>query len=456
MQPPGTLDDVLAALIDENDLGTPDVGADAGVPPLVPEDTPARDTLEAIVREMGQDREDDPMEAIVREMEQDREDDPMEDVPQEEEDVPQEEDVPNGLEEPPVQDGHPSPLNAFLRQLNPEDDEMDALDALVREMNADPDALGDNLPLVPNGPEDGEEEARLQEIRRNADADENREDRLEEDDEEDEEEEDEEDEEDAIWPSTPERGCTTLEEYLARHPHLRPWARFIHPRRAQSLGFANPFVILPAMWFEMDLSETELRREANMHNNKEQLHRLGLDDRGAAANFDFLNGVPWDVDVIAQQYVYQEQRAAAAAAKKREAELRRIQRQENARLVREERARQKTERKASKEAQKRLDRIQRETERENRKRQRREETEARNRRKQTDGFWPPTQTRWTRNANSGWRSCVTRAPASTTNFPGNVRRRRMECSCTPPTGTHRVRLERRCCSRRCRYRFATR
>lgn len=164
------------------------------------------------------------------------------------------------------------------------------------------------------------------------DDDEEEPDRLVDDDDEDEDEEEEEEEEDK-WDgrtaldadrdarmNTPfmveGRGYMTLAQYLEEHPELVPWADFIAPHRLSMLkNVANPFLVLPPMFFAGAVSEAQ--RLLNMHNNAKEMSRLNL---GEATFKDarFLNGIQWDVNMIANA------KQAKAERDRKEAERRAI------------------------------------------------------------------------------------------------------------------------------------
>ena len=109
------------------------------------------------------------------------------------------------------------------------------------------------------------------------------------------------------------RGYMTLGQYLEENPELLPWADFIAPHRLSMLKkVPNPFLVLPPMFFEGAVTESE--RLNNIHNNAKEMFRLNL----GAATFDahFHNGIPWDVDMITNAKKAKEERDRKEAEKR--------------------------------------------------------------------------------------------------------------------------------------------
>ena len=210
--------------------------------------------------------------------------------------------------------GNPLMMNPMLTPMNVE---VEGLDRLVDDNDEEPDRLVDD--------DDEEEE--------------------EEEEEEKEEEEEEEEEEEDKWGgrtaldadrdarmNTPfmveGRGYMTLAQYLEENPELLPWADFIAPHRLSMLKkVPNPFLVLPPMFFAGAVTESE--RLNNIHNNAKELFRLDL----GAATFDahFLNGIQWDVNMIANAREAKKERerkeAEKRAIKERKAAEREVERQ---------------------------------------------------------------------------------------------------------------------------------
>ena len=109
------------------------------------------------------------------------------------------------------------------------------------------------------------------------------------------------------------RGYMTLAQYLEENPELLPWADFIAPPSLSMLkNVPNPFLVLPPMFFEGAVTESE--RLNNIHNNAKEMFRLNL---GAATfNAHFLNGIPWDVNMIANAREAKKERDRKEAEKR--------------------------------------------------------------------------------------------------------------------------------------------
>jgi hypothetical protein len=109
------------------------------------------------------------------------------------------------------------------------------------------------------------------------------------------------------------RGYMTLAQYLEENPELLPWVDFIAPHRLSMLKkVPNPFLVLPPMFFEGAVTESE--RLNNIHNNAKEMFRLNL---GAATfNAHFLNGIPWDVNMIANAREAKKERDRKEAEKR--------------------------------------------------------------------------------------------------------------------------------------------
>ena len=82
-----------------------------------------------------------------------------------------------------------------------------------------------------------------------------------------------------------------MDAYLSHHPELVPYAPFMHPDRALSLGFENPFLIFPRGFFD-DHNPYDQECQRNIHNNQVKLNSLGLVQGNVEA---FLHGIVWDV-----------------------------------------------------------------------------------------------------------------------------------------------------------------
>lgn len=109
------------------------------------------------------------------------------------------------------------------------------------------------------------------------------------------------------------RGHVTLAQYLEENPDLVPWADFIAPHRLSMLSnIANPFLVLLPMFFDGAVAEAQ--RLLNMHNNAQELSKLGL----SAASFDarFLNGIQWDVNMITNAKMARAERDRKEAEKR--------------------------------------------------------------------------------------------------------------------------------------------
>lgn len=195
--------------------------------------------------------------------------------------------------------------------------------------------------------------------------------------------EDDEDEVDEELMDVETGSARTVDEYLS-HPdkaYLRPWKQFIRPNRAKKLGFANPFTVLPALWLEEDtteegLSDYEIQRLVNIHNNNVKLMELGFDK----GDPNFYNGIRWDVSSIADAEEFRRKQEEAAELKRLQKERKKREKEEQVRRVAAERAQKKIEREASKKARaewRMAEKNQKALDREEEKRLSREEKEAR-------------------------------------------------------------------------------
>lgn len=168
--------------------------------------------------------------------------------------------------------------------------------------------------------------------------------------EEEEEEEEFDDEEDMLL-DIEAGGARTVEEYLQQpgKEYLRPYKKFINPKRALEIGFDNPFVVTSAAFYDMGLSDYALERRATMHNNSVRMADLGL---GSSSTFDpnFLDGIPWDIRVITQQKELMRQKRRDEKEKKRARERKKRDKERAAAERRAEREESGMKRRAAKEA----------------------------------------------------------------------------------------------------------